>query len=87
MNNKPYFNLRINKNTFLRFFSPFVDAKTLIWHKDKKDRHVFVIFNLDWQFQFDNCLPFLLKKNIFIKKEEFHRVIKGKFPLIILIKE
>ena len=36
-----------------------------------------------WQFQLENCLPWLLKKGMVfdIKKEEFHRLIRGVTPL------
>ena len=36
-----------------------------------------------WQFQIQNCLPWLLKKGMVfrIRKEEYHRLIKGATPL------
>lgn len=84
---KPYVDIGLGKNRRLRVFNPFSSEKNFVWHRDKKDRKVSVLFNVDWKFQFDNELPFSLSKELFIKKCVYHRIIKGKMPLIIKIEE
>jgi hypothetical protein len=69
-----------------------VDEKLLVWHRDKKERLVYVIYSgTGWKFQRDNELPKLLLTNysVFrIKPEEYHRVIKGdEGPLVLYIEE
>lgn len=58
-----------------------------VWHKDKEDRHIEVIEGSGWRFQPQNCLPFLLQRGIkfHIKKNEYHRLIKGETDLKIRI--
>lgn len=72
-----------------RTFEPNVQTEELVWHKDKKDRIVKVIENDGWQLQYDNELPTELKvgSNYYLKKETYHRVLKGKGKLVIEIKE
>ena len=62
-----------------RTFSKDVDEMSLIWHTDQEDRTVTVLEGKGWQFQRDNELPLELKEgvNIFIQKDQIHRVIKG----------
>lgn len=68
-----------------RIFSDDVDNDELKWHYDEEDRTIKIIENNGWMFQYDNKLPFLLKKDIFIPKGVYHRVIKGKGMLKIHI--
>ena len=86
--NKPYSEKR-NGNIIKRTFSQNVDENELLWHRDKEDRYIEVLNESDWSFQMDNEIPVKLTKGfkIFIPKEAFHRVIKGKTDLDILIKE
>ena len=76
-------------NVIKRVFEPDAITEELVWHRDKKDRIVKVIENDGWQLQYDNELPFDLKVgfNYYLKKETYHRVIKGKGKLVIEIKE
>jgi len=85
---KPY-NEKRNGNTIYRNFSQDIDESELIWHRDKEDRYVKVLNESDWGFQMDNELPIRLKKGteLFIPKETYHRVLKGRSDLNILIKE
>ena len=74
---------------FIRTISEDVDEMSLIWHKDQYTRDIEVIESDNWQFQFDNKVPFKLENNqkFTILKERIHRVIKGKGDLILKIKE
>jgi quercetin dioxygenase-like cupin family protein len=85
---KPYTEIK-KSNVILRTFSPKVMGEELVWHRDKKDRVVEVVDGQGWFFQMDNQIPHEIKKgDIFeIKKETFHRIIKGITPLKIKIKE
>ena len=60
------------------------DDKEYVWHRDKQDREIEVIKAQGWQFQWENCLPYLLTEGMIftIKKGEYHRLIKGKTKLI-----
>lgn len=60
------------------------DDKEYVWHRDKQDREIEVIKGQGWQFQWENCLPYLLTEGMIftIKKGEYHRLIKGKTKLI-----
>jgi len=87
---KPYHQKVISNNNFERTFEENVSDDELIWHRDKKDRLVTVVSCGDgWKFQYENNLPFNLINGIEfeIKKESFHRVIKGKGNLLLNIKE
>ena len=63
----------------IRTFDINEDQAEFVWHKDKEDRMVEVISGDGWQFQPENCLPFLLEPGIRFKIEEgeYHRLIKG----------
>jgi hypothetical protein len=82
----PYSQKREN-NLIVRTFSQNIDEDELVWHRDEKDREVTVLQETDWQFQFDNELPQLLKDVIFIPKNTYHRVIKGTGELNLQILE
>ena len=74
-------------NSNIRTFSKNVDPMDLIWHMDDEDRNVEVLEGKGWQFQKDNELPFQLNvgDNIFIKRHQIHRVLKGTTDLKIKI--
>ena len=59
------------------------DDAEYVWHRDNEDREIEILDGEGWQFQIDKCLPWLLKKGMIfdIKKEEYHRLIKGATPL------
>jgi hypothetical protein len=82
----PYSQIREN-NLIIRTFSQNIDEDELVWHRDEKDREVTVLKETDWQFQFDNELPQVLKDVIFIPKNTYHRLIKGTGELNIQILE
>jgi len=60
-----------------------------VWHRDHYDRTVRVIDGNGWQFQFDGCLPFLIRKGTTFRIERgvYHRLIKGVDELHINIIE
>jgi hypothetical protein len=84
--NNPYTQISEN-DIIIRTFSQDVDEEELVWHRDQKDREIKVLEETDWQLQFDNELPQVLKNTIFIPKNTYHRVIKGNKNLVIEIKE
>ena len=71
----------------IRTFSKDVDPMELVWHQDKEDRDIEVLEGEGWQIQFDNELPFGIKKGdrIFITEGQIHRTIKGTTDLKIKI--
>jgi hypothetical protein len=81
----PYNEVSKGNNTYIREFSTDTDSSELIWHRDKEDREVTILEGNGWKFQRDNELPFILKKGdtIYIKKNEYHRIIKGDTDLKI----
>ena len=81
-------NIGVDK-TFTRVFKENVEKDQLIWHKDKKDRVVKVIYGTGWKLQHDNSLPIELEpgNNYHINKGEFHRLHKGNSELKLEIKE
>ncbi len=85
MNDFPFKETSLGNNEYLREFDEDVDSHELEWHRDREDRIVEIIENEDWLFQFDNQLPILLEKKIFIPRETYHRVIKGNGKLIVKI--
>ena len=82
----PYSEIR-KHNLVVRTFSQNIDEDELVWHRDRKDREVTVLKETDWQFQFDNEIPQILKDVIFIPKNTYHRVIKGTGELNVHITE
>ena len=72
-----------------RTFKKDVNESELVWHRDKKDRRVRVVQGNDWQFQEDNRLPFVINPGdvLLIKKETYHRLIRGTNDLILEIEE
>lgn len=85
INKKPYLENKISENIYLRIFKFDINPYHLKWHTDSEDRIVEVIKNINWKFQFDDELPFILKENIYIKKNIWHRIIKGDDELILKI--
>jgi quercetin dioxygenase-like cupin family protein len=86
--NKPYKDVLYN-NLVIREFDKNINSSELKWHRDKYDREITILEGEGWYIQFENSLPFEIKKGdvIFINKHEYHRVIKGKTKLKIQIYE
>ena len=85
----PFSDSFVSENRFKRVFDEQVDDGELIWHKDRKDRVIYVIESNGWNIQYDNQLPIdLVNVNTYyVKKENYHRVHKGKGNLVIEIQQ
>ncbi len=77
------------KNKFERVFKKSVKKEQLLWHTDKKDREIKVLYGVGWKLQMDNQLPFELEigRRYNINKGEFHRLHKGNSELKLEIRE
>jgi hypothetical protein len=75
---KPYW-----EDALIREFDPSRDDAEFVWHRDAEDREIEIVAGEGWQFQLQNCLPWLLTEGMVfdVKKEEYHRLIKGVTPL------
>ena len=75
--------------TIIREFREGVDSDELIWHRDRLDRKVTVIRSEGWKLQFDGCLPITMCEgdSYKIPARCWHRVIKGRGPLVVSIEE
>lgn len=85
----PFEQQNITETSFVRKFSSDTAEEELYWHKDKADRIVRVISGSDWMYQEENSLPVKLYPGIVfsIKKETWHRIIRGSSDLEVFIKE
>jgi hypothetical protein len=81
------FEEKIENGFNIRKFSELVDSSELTWHRDKEDRIIICEQKTDWLFQVDNELPITFDKTIFIKKEVYHRLIKGTGDLVLKIQK
>ena len=71
----------------IRTFSKSLNKFELVWHQDSEDREIEILEGTGWQVQFDNELPFDIRKGdrIFIKEGVIHRILKGETNLKIRI--
>jgi len=74
---------------FIRLFYRETEQTELVWHRDKRDRTVEVLFGDGWKFQYDNHMPKELKVGdiLEVKSMEYHRLLKGDTKLILKITE
>jgi len=70
---------------YIREFSQEVPEEELVWHRDREDRIVEPLHTTDWKIQIDDELPAIIDKPIFIKRDIFHRLIKGTDNLKIKV--
>lgn len=82
---KPYTDSKEPDGTISRLFSASVKPEKLKWHMDNEDRLIEPLHETDWMFQFEDELPVPLNKSIFIKKHQWHRLIKGNGSLVVKI--
>ena len=82
---KPYRDLEVTDEYIIREFNENIDPIELLWHRDDEDRTVEILGETDWKVQLDNTLPTSLNESIFIKRQEWHRVIKGTGTLKLKI--
>jgi hypothetical protein len=85
INGKPYLDLERTDSYIIREFGSDIDPIELMWHRDDEDRTIEIIGDTDWAVQLDNNLPTSLNERIFIKRHEWHRVIKGTGKLTLKI--
>ena len=88
--NEPYTDTKISETEWIREFNPeLTESEEYVWHRDLNTRTVEILEGDDWQFQFDNELPFFINRNniIEIPKMVYHRIIPGKTKLRIKINE
>ena len=83
----PFIEEKIGENLFIRTFKQETDSGELAWHRDFEDRIIESIEDTNWGFQLDNQLPIQLKKQIYIPKGVYHRLIKGDGDLKIKLQK
>lgn len=82
---KIYKETEIATNLYKRHFPSFTHANQLKWHMDDEDRLITSPIVTDWKIQLEDQLPVSLNNPIFIKKHQWHRLIKGTGYLNIKI--
>jgi hypothetical protein len=81
---KPYRELLRTGSFAFREFSADIPEEELVWHRDKEDRLLETDDDADWFIQLDNELPKKINKT-FIPKGVYHRLIKGKKTLRVIV--
>ena len=82
---RPYTDIEVTDQYIIREFGDDIDPIELMWHRDDQDRTIEIIGETDWAIQLDNSLPTSLNDRIFIKRHQWHRVIKGTGNLLLKI--
>jgi len=82
---KPYTDLEITNKYIIREFGDDIDPIELMWHRDNEDRTIEILGETDWAIQLEDSLPTSLNSRIFIKRHEWHRVVKGTGKLTLKI--
>ena len=85
LSGKPYTEFKEDDDSVTRLFPSWIKLEKLKWHMDDEDRIITVLGETNWQFQFEDQLPVPLNRPIFIKRHQWHRLIKGDGPLMISI--
>ena len=85
LSGKPYTEFKDGDNEVTRLFHSKVDPEKLKWHMDDEDRIIQALHKNNWQFQLEDQLPVSLDKPIFIKRHQWHRLIKGDDSLMIKV--
>jgi hypothetical protein len=83
----PFTETKLEENTYIRIFDEETPDELLVWHRDFEDRIIESIEDTNWGFQLDNQLPIQLKKQIYIPKGVYHRLIKGDGDLKIKLQK
>lgn len=68
----------------VRTFNQDISEEELVWHRDREDRIIEPLHETDWKFQYDNNVPECLKR-LFIRKGDYHRIIKGTGELTLKV--
>ena len=85
LSGKPYTDIIEADGTVSRLFPASIKPQALKWHMDDEASPITVLSNTNWQFQFEDQLPVPLNRPIFIKRHQWHRLIKGDGSLMISI--
>tara|TARA_R110000803_G_scaffold188933_1_gene251386 strand:+ start:37 stop:297 length:261 start_codon:yes stop_codon:yes gene_type:complete len=81
----PYKDIEATDKYIIREFNENIDPIELLWHRDNEGRTIEILGETNWKLQIDNNLPTSLNKPIFIKRHQWHRVIKGSGNLTLKI--
>ena len=73
---RPYKDVLI-EDVVIREFDENIDPIELKWHRDSEDRLIEAVGDTNWKFVSENKLPIEMKREIFIPKGVWHRIIKG----------
>lgn len=82
---RPYKNIQQTSKYIVREFNENIDPTELLWHRDNESRTIEAIYHSDWKIQLDNQLPKTIDSPVYIKKHEWHRLIKGTNTLTLKI--
>jgi hypothetical protein len=82
---KPYTDLEITDKYIIREFGDDIDPIELMWHRDDQDRTIEILGRNRLGNSIEDSLPTSLNSRIFIKRHEWHRVIKGTGKLTLKI--
>jgi quercetin dioxygenase-like cupin family protein len=88
---KLYKDTVIDDNSFYRIFSRY-DTEEMdeefIWHRDRRDREIYVVAGYGWKLQMENKMPQKLKEGdtINISQMEYHRLINEDAETGLILK-
>ena len=82
---KPYTDIKEPDGTISRLFSASTKPEALKWHMDDEDRIITPLEKTNWQYQLEDKLTVPLDRHIFIKRHQWHRLIKGTGSLTLKI--
>jgi hypothetical protein len=81
----PYTETQIETEIVERSFNSTISQEELLWHRDLESRVIEPLHETDWKIQIEDELPERIRGKVFIKKEVWHRLIKGTTDLRVLI--
>lgn len=73
------------QSAIIRTFTEDVESDELLWHRDGEDRIIKATEYTNWKIQLDNKIPIEINTEVIIKKDEWHRLIKGTGELKLKI--
>jgi quercetin dioxygenase-like cupin family protein len=85
---RPYTEQSLGRE-IIRVFCSDAPVDEFVWHRDKHDRYITVAESRGWFLQLENELPTELIEGVsyFVRKNEWHRILKGAGDLKIKIRE
>jgi hypothetical protein len=81
----PYTETQIETEIVERKFDSTVSQDELLWHRDLESRIIEPLDETDWKIQIEDELPERIRGRVFIRKEVWHRLIKGSGELVLKI--